>query len=192
MAEADYDLVPHKKVLELQRQVEEIKRNPMGETSSGKEMIEGMQDLSKGVNSMVNLFKGAAEELKLEQQESEALKGQIKPLLDKLDTIIEQNKKIAKGIVAVADMIKEGEVGIASPNREPLSPPPTPPMSFAEPIPPPNFNPNPSPPKTDMSHLMQESSGPMPGAMPPPFPGAPLPPPPGLQPPKKKKGLFSR
>ena len=63
--------------------------------------------LNKSLNVMLEVFKQAAEDLKLEEHDSDTLAKQMGPLSDKIDTLIDQNQKIAKGIVAIADMVKE-------------------------------------------------------------------------------------
>jgi hypothetical protein len=53
------------------------------------------------------LFRDAADAMKLEEKESDAIGKKISPMLDKLNTLIDQNEKIARGIVGVAEMVRE-------------------------------------------------------------------------------------
>jgi len=107
MANDDYELVPGRIVSDLKRDMEELKRNPLGSTGSGKDLLQGIDNLNNSLSMMIDLFKEAAESLKLEEKEEEVLSKKIDPMIEKLDSIIEQNKKIAQGIVAIADMISE-------------------------------------------------------------------------------------
>ncbi|MBI1969787.1 hypothetical protein HYS48_03780 [Candidatus Woesearchaeota archaeon] len=129
----DYDMVPHKKLRELEKQVGELKRNPLGSTASGQTLQESMNRLSDNIEDLTSLFKDAAEQMKLEEKDSVILSKKLEPMMERMDTLIDQNHKIAKGILAVADMIKES----IHHRRE------YPPRSFAPQGPPPGFTPQP-------------------------------------------------
>ncbi|MCX6706959.1 MAG: hypothetical protein NT001_02350 [Candidatus Woesearchaeota archaeon] len=103
----EYELVPEKEVEDLKRDIEEIKRNPLGSTASGRDIVKAMKDLTDSVNHLIALFRDAADAMKLEEKESEAIGKKLAPMLDKLNTLIDQNEKIARGIVGVADIVKE-------------------------------------------------------------------------------------
>lgn len=105
--EDDYDIVPHKRLVELEQEVDVLKKNPFGATPSGKEMLEGMGSLGKGIKELVGLFRDAADEMKKEQEDFGTFEKQMAPVMERLNDLIEQNKKIARGIIAVADMLKE-------------------------------------------------------------------------------------
>ena len=127
-------------------------------------------------------------ELKLEERDEAVVSKQLDPIAKKIDLLLDQNEKIAKAIVAIADMIKEKEPEetekkqMYMPQEEykpepmfgqPSMPPPRPPMF---PPPPPGGAPEPMPPLG--------MSGPMPD----------LEPLPGLdeRPKKKGFGLFGK
>lgn len=103
----DYELVPHKIVSELKKEVDELKRNPLGTTSTGQDLQASMNALAHSINDLLQLFKDATEQMHVEEKDSHVFTKRLDPMLDKLDTIIEQNQTIAKGILAVADMLKE-------------------------------------------------------------------------------------
>ncbi len=163
-----YDLVPHKEVLELKKQVEEIKADPLGSTASGREMVDAMKRLSSSINELLDLFRTAVEEMKLEEKESDILVDRLDPMFEKMDTLIDQNQKIAKGIIAVADLIKEEKAMHEMPRIS------RPSFSQPEPLPEPEFMPRASP---SLRPSLGVSMGPPPGPLP------PLP--------EKKKGMFS-
>ena len=75
---------------ELKKEVESIKKNS-GDTSS-KDLMNNMGTLTKSMSSMLNLFKEAADEMRAEESTEEKLASQVSPLMNKLDTIIDQNK----------------------------------------------------------------------------------------------------
>lgn len=186
MAEEEYDLVPHSEVEKLKKQVEALKEHPYGETEAGRSLMTGIDELSKSIESLIELFKDAAERMKEEPEKDEA----NKEILEKLDELIDENKKIAKGVLAVADMIKDLQAPQPMPQR---------PMPRYGPMPP-RRHPSMAPsgltpqPLTGAPIPPPPREGPMPPMGPPPMGPMPpprgMPPPPPPPPPEKKKGLF--
>ncbi|MBN1385631.1 hypothetical protein JW968_01495 [Candidatus Woesearchaeota archaeon] len=103
----DYDLVPHEEIIKLRKEVEELKKNPLAGTDSGKKLMGSINDLTLSLNAMMNLFKQASDEMKIEERESQIVAKKIEPLYDKLDELMGTNEKIAKGILTMANMLKE-------------------------------------------------------------------------------------
>ncbi len=182
MAEDDsYEIMPYKEIVELKKQIAELQQKT-GDTSS-KELLNSMAALTKSMNNMLNLFSSAAEEMKLEEKTESELSQKIAPLIEKVDNLEKQNKTIAEGLVAVADMMEDikGERKPKSTKPSPTPPepsfdefpplePPTPPGPLPRapprgPMPPPRM---PGPPGRPMFP---------PGAIP---PRGPMPPPPDL------------
>ena len=197
MAEDEpYEMMSHKEIVELRKQVQELKSK--GSDAGSKQLPDSINKLTEQMNSMMGLFKTAAEEMHLEEKDEHFVAKKIAPLIDKLDEIIEQNKTIAEGMVAVADMIKESMEKTRGAPRPFLRPEPSPDFESLpematfndlEPkirkgqMPPPGM-PRHTPPRPMPS--MQMSSMPIQGPMPPSEFG-PL----SFENPKKK-GLFNR
>lgn len=121
MAEEDYDIVPHKEVLELKKQVEEMKQHPFGTSHEGKDMLDAIKKLSDSMDRLTGLFEEAAEQMKLEEREAEMISKRIEPLFGQMNDLVEQNRKIAKGIIAVADMVKESnQMASSRPQGQPM------------------------------------------------------------------------
>ena len=216
--EEGYEIMPYKEIVSLKKEIELLKRKS-GDVSS-KELIGQMASLTKSMSSMLNLFKQAADEMRAEESTDDKIAARLEPVMAKLDQVIDQNKTIAEGMIAIADMVKEHfgkkeehvpkpaiHRDINAPGLGPMPPPglgPMPPPGLG-PMPPPGLEPRDIPP------------GPMPppGEMPlpgpdlneippiPAMPGAsgPLPPPGSIPPPglgampplpeeKPKRGLF--
>ena len=193
----DYDIVPHNRLLELQRQVASLKKNPYGASQEGTEMKKTMENLSKSMGDLMGIFKEAAQEMQQEDHDTNVVAKSMKPLMNKVDMLIEQNKKIARGIIAVADMVKEhtdkldkiARAGPGSPHHSrPKGPMPTIPMPPGKHLNPPMGRMPPGP-GMGMPGMNVPSRGASMMPPPPSMPGGPLPPPPGMQP-KKKKGWF--
>ncbi len=145
MADEPYEILPYREVSSLKKDISDLKQK-MGDGSS-KQLADSIANLSKTMENMLNLFQSAAEEMRLEEKgvssDSSAILAEID---NKLDELIDQNKTIAEGIVAVADMIKgETQQSEQEQNVMPAQfsmPPPGPapsfgprPMEMPEPIP---------------------------------------------------------
>ena len=106
MADDDYDLLPHRQVNELKKLVQDLKSKV--DSASPKELIDSMDSLTKSIDSLMALFKQAADEMKYEEKEGILSGGsEHKAMNEKLDRIMEQNKIIANGMVAVSNMVRD-------------------------------------------------------------------------------------
>ena len=125
MAEDEpYEIMPYKDITELRKQAQELKSK--GSDTGSKQLLDSINKLTEQMTSMTGLFKTAAEEMHLEEKDEHFVAKKIEPLIDKLDEIIEQNKTIAEGMVAVADMIKESMEKMREAPRPFLRPEPSP------------------------------------------------------------------
>ncbi|MBW3015273.1 hypothetical protein KY330_02525 [Candidatus Woesearchaeota archaeon] len=187
----DYELTPHKRLKELEMQVEKLKTRKLTpeEKAHSEELLENMQALEESIKGLVEIFSSATQTMALEDKEEDVVEKTIQPIMKKIDMVIDQNQKIAKGIVAVADMVTEEIPKLRDEVRR---------LSFMRPMPRSSFAPKPS--SKPMSH--SPMPGPMhaPGPAPSLGPKMPVPamektPPPGLAelsggPAEKKKGGF--
>ena len=144
------------------------------EKSSYTQLLDSMSYLTKNMDTMLKIFKDAAEDIDTDDPSS---------IKEKLDKIIEQNKVIADGMVAISGMVKNF---IEEQNKSELNSTPKP--SFT-PTPEPNLQPTPDlvtdldEPPIPQQQNQSRQQGPV--AMPSiPFPS--------LEKTKKKKGLFGR
>ncbi len=204
----EYELMPHKALAGMKKELAELRTHAASiepKTGLPKETSTSIDNLTKSINSMMGLFKKASEEMKLEERDEQLLGKQIKPLMEKIDMLLDQNKKIAKGIVAVADLVKEKipeiekkvdeeeeymkkeverheekKVKMPPPGMD-MGPPPGAMPPSGMPPPPGGMPPPPGVPSEMPEHLPPlgaEAPGgipPPPGGMPPP-PGGPVPP----------------
>ena len=134
MPDDDYELLPHKDILELKSQLENLKKGP------NPEARESMEKLTDSIDNLLNLFKQAASQMHLEDQEAGLVEQKLIPLHNKLDRILDQHNKIAEGIVALADMVKDLKDAVRQPIRMPptmLRPMPRPMMPPMPPMGPP-------------------------------------------------------
>jgi len=99
--EEDYDMVPHDEILNLKKEVNDLK------IGTGSEIRKAMQALTASVNKMNEILKEAAQGMKTEESEAMQLNKKIGLLIDKLDVITDENKKIAGSMISFAELIKE-------------------------------------------------------------------------------------
>ena len=144
MSGDEFEIVPKKEIEGLKKDVEDIKKDPLGSAPAGKNLSGSIGDLTKSMDNMFELFKVANKEIKEEASSLEFMK-QIGPLFEnlnkKMDKILEQHDKIADGIVAIADLVKQmKEENQNSTNREtsvprlrPIAPAPTAPSPESTP-----------------------------------------------------------
>jgi len=106
MADDIYDIMPHKEISDLKKQLQDLKTTKQPAAGS-PDLTKSMTALTSSMDSMLKLFSEAAEEMKLEGKEETELATKLEPLYKKMDEISEQNKTIAEGIIALSDMIKD-------------------------------------------------------------------------------------
>ena len=210
--EDEYELMPHKEIVELREELRQMKSLPAG---AGSHAESSYEELTKKMDRLIEIFEEAEKSVKVEEG-AMSFKEKMAPFAEKVNKVLEQNSEIAEGIVALADLMSEIkdklEVGVIYKEKgaERVSiPRPKPAMPGPAGMPPPG-------PAPGMPPLPRPGPMPAPGAgAPPPLPrlGAPMPPPPGMAPrpgpmpppppppggmpplpaaPKKKKGLFGR
>lgn len=108
----EYELTPHKMLEELRSEVEKLKKNPYADSGSSKSLLEAMDKLRESINELIEIFKSAHDDM-IQNEGSDSGLGK------KVDRLAEENKKIAHGIVSLAEMIKRDK-----PAAPPISPPP--------------------------------------------------------------------
>ena len=205
--EEEYELLPHKEIIELKDELRKLKSLP---PEAGKHTEASYDILTKKMNRLIEIFEEAEKSVEVEEG-AVTFKERMAPFTDKMSKVLEQNSEIAEGIVALADIMNEIkdklEVGVIYKAKEaqkvgsrPMHrPAPLPIHEGPRPMGP---MPPPTPGKMPLGAMPPMPRTPKPpGMAPPPLPrpGAPLPrpgaaPAPGPMPlpPAKKKGLFGK
>ncbi|MEK6963714.1 MAG: hypothetical protein AABX70_04760 [Nanoarchaeota archaeon] len=173
MKDEEYELLPHREILKLRDEVDRLKANPV--SSEAANLVTTMNKLNESISRLIHIFEGAEKELAQEYKHSK--------LDDKLGRVVYQNKEIAKGIIAVADLIKKRQIvqpvqtqvqPVSSPEPQQSS---TPPSLEPEPV-----VEEPSPIPDPMAQGMMSTPNEIPSSVP---EHADIVPPP----PEKKKGM---
>lgn len=94
MADEDYEIISHKDIEKLKEEIKELKE---GKTS------DSANNVIKRLDEMIEIFKTASISL----QDEMPINDKITDISQKLETLLDQNQKIAEGILAIADMINE-------------------------------------------------------------------------------------
>lgn len=115
-ANEEYELVPHSQLEYLQHEVERIKRNPFGDSASSKDLLSAMDALNKNIGKLVQIFETANDEIVRDYKD--------KANTERINRMLDQNEKLAKGMVTIADLLKEMKEG-----RNELFTPTVPPMA---------------------------------------------------------------
>ncbi len=184
-----YIVTPYSDISETKKK---LKRLDNKDEVGSSELISSMKDLTKNMSGMLELFKTAADEMKLEEQEEHTVSEHINPIMQKLDEIIEQNKIIAEGMVALSELVKE-KLSDAPAFKGPSGPLPTRPPAHngpSRPVSPPPVQPPPGPAQS-MAPPPAFDSMPPPG-MPPSASSGQTPPPLPPQPEKKSFGFLKK
>lgn len=105
---------PFKDISELKRELDGMRGN---REISIRELHDAVQKLSGTMSGMLEVFGAAAEQMKLEEKESEADAKRNEIIIGKLDRLLDQNKTIAEAMVALVDMIK-GKLVVPTKDRE--------------------------------------------------------------------------
>ncbi|MGM5481123.1 MAG: hypothetical protein ACQESE_01790 [Nanobdellota archaeon] len=99
----DYELLPHEELEKLRKEVEAVKRNPLGKYHDSEDLIGSMNQLTDSINKLLKLFSSVKTSM-IEDFTKHSLH-------DHFSQISSQNEKIAQGIVAVAKMLKNQQEG---------------------------------------------------------------------------------
>jgi DNA-directed RNA polymerase beta' subunit len=93
----EFQLVPKSELEALRKEVEDIKNNPIKDYQSSLTLIEAMDKLADQLTALLQLFERANKEMYSDYQKG------LHEDSEKLDKVISQNEKIAKGILAIVD-----------------------------------------------------------------------------------------
>ncbi|MBI5389342.1 hypothetical protein HZB01_03100 [Candidatus Woesearchaeota archaeon] len=104
----EFELISKKDLVSIRGEIENLKKELQGNPAVKgiKKMEDPLEKLNTSINKLLDVFKEASQQMKLEEKDEE-MSSQLAPIEEKLDMLLDHTRKIAKGIVAVADMLKE-------------------------------------------------------------------------------------
>src|ERR1041385_8985686 len=126
--EDEYELLPHREIEDLKAELAKLKEF---EIAPSKKLHVSLLELNTKLDKVITIFEDASHDLRVEEG-GLSFAEKMKPLLEKMNKILEQNSEIAQGILALADMVKEVKESHESSHSgmpEPMPMPPMPGMS---------------------------------------------------------------
>lgn len=158
--EEEYELLPHREIEDLKEELSKLKEF---EVAPSKKLQVSLLEVNAKLDKLITIFEDASHEMRVEEG-GLSFTDKMRPLLEKMNKILEQNSEIASGILALADMVKEKtgrtESGFETYNAPPAAAGFNVPPKMAMPVP-------------TKEAPMGQTAGPMPPGVP---PGMPLPP----------------
>jgi chromosome segregation ATPase len=103
----DDTLLPGDEMEKLRREIEILKQRQGISPRDDNDQRASMVALSKSINSLIRVFKEASDEMKMDTHDAVLVTQKLDKIVDRLEKIEIQNEKIAKGIVAIADMVED-------------------------------------------------------------------------------------
>jgi hypothetical protein len=94
----EYEILQHGSLNKLKSDLDAVKSNATQQS---------MDSLRESIDKLLKVFTMASQEMHEEEIETNAIHKKIKPLNDKVDQLIEQNQELARGLVVVADLVKQ-------------------------------------------------------------------------------------
>lgn len=104
----NYELMPLDEVKKLKQEISELKKEKHYAPSSV--VAQSLDRLANSLESMFKIFDVAATDIEQESINKKSFEEQIAPIMEKLDRIEDQNKDIAEGMLALADIVKKLDV----------------------------------------------------------------------------------
>ncbi len=100
--------------------IHQLVENNLALQQKNIELISSIKELTKKIDDMVTIFSEAAKHIK---------EGTDRPLMEKLQNLLEQNKTIAKGLILLEKYVREKSAmgaGINAAQQKPFQPKPMP------------------------------------------------------------------
>lgn len=99
----DYELISHREVQKLKEDLNKLKEgHPVS-----SDMKQSIRELNDKLGSLIEIFDSAVENLRVEDKETELISEKINPIIQKLEEIDDQNKKLAQGMVALNTLVDD-------------------------------------------------------------------------------------
>jgi len=132
----NFELVPLRQIQELREELKKLKKAPL---PSPQKLDISLGEVSEKMDKLISIFEEAGHQIKVHEGDL-GFKEQFGDVSKRLDKVLEQNQEIAKGIVAVADLLTELKDKPA-PSHDPFSGG-LPPLPDRQGAPPPLFPPS--------------------------------------------------
>jgi len=106
--EDEYEIMPHRTIENIKKELDELKKKAAStESISDKSFKKSLDNLTSSINNLMFLFKEASKEMQADEEREKGSISDMGKVEKKLEELEGENKKIASGILAVADMLTE-------------------------------------------------------------------------------------
>jgi len=95
-----YDLIPHKEIQDLKEELQKLREFPAGPAAR---LQISLSEVSQKIDKIIRIFEEALHNTQTEGGLS--VQERLKPINTKIDTLMEQQQEIAKGMIELADLI---------------------------------------------------------------------------------------
>ncbi len=95
----DYEIVSQKDLDGLRREISAIKKNPFGDSTQGRDIIDAMARLEETIRKLTRILEDAQTDIIREYQDA-------KPA-EKLNQLLDQNETIARALLTINDSVKQ-------------------------------------------------------------------------------------
>ncbi len=119
----EYDLVPHKEIQELKEELQKLREFPAGPAAR---LQISLTEVSQKLDKITRIFEEALHDVQSEGGLS--VQERLKPISSKIDTLMEQQQEIAKGMIELADIMTSLKQQNAPRQQFPATPPQAPPQ----------------------------------------------------------------
>ncbi len=109
----EYEILPHKEIHELREQLYRLKERPTERT-----LQLAMAETAMKMDRLINIFEESLTMIKVEEG-SLSFTEKLRPLMEKMDKILEQNSEIAAGLVGIHDLMVDVKESIDKINEKP-------------------------------------------------------------------------
>lgn len=124
----EYELLPHEEVEQLRKDVNKLKKNPLGEGKDSKDLIVAINDLKHAILSLHALFAQTNHEMERDYHATS--------IKEHFHILSQQNERIAEGIVSAINLLKTDnqQQTTTTPSQQPLQQSSQEPQQFQEPL----------------------------------------------------------
>lgn len=100
---AEYEILPHKEIKDLKEELAKLKEY---EVTPTRKLQVSILELNNKLDRLLSVFEEAMHGIRVEEGGLK-FEEKIRPVMERLNKILDQNKDIAEGMIAVADLVKE-------------------------------------------------------------------------------------
>ncbi|MBS1266354.1 MAG: hypothetical protein MAG795_00321 [Candidatus Woesearchaeota archaeon] len=116
MAQGDYDLLPHQDIKRLRKQIKELKSQAGKDTVKPDSLQNSINNLNDSINALIMIFKEASKNIKsgtgnTTHEHLGDMNSHLVNLNEQMEQLLKHNEEIAKGILVMANLIKENQTG---------------------------------------------------------------------------------